>query len=551
MHPRNPSTHLLAILLALVAGFLVSPSPASAQAPASPCAADLTDDGVVDAADLGEVLNAWGPCGKSCSADIDGDGVVAGEDMAVVLNAWGFVCPRITRIGPVSGPPFGGNTVTITGTNLGGVTEVWIGGQQANKVVPVDEHTVTAIVPPSQPAGSTGPRTVTLVTDSGESSLANGYTYALLGAGAPPIVGGVAPQSVHVSGGDAIQIVGQNFGGATAVKIDGVAAAFTVVDDGTITATAPAHARGGMFNVAVTTPAGTYTKVGAIAYWQAPSWPCTVLEIAPDPAVVYDPALRTAILRTGRPWRITESAVGIEMVLIPNGTFWMGCTISSDMTDCPDGEIPNHSVTLTKAFYLGRYEVTQAQWTAVTGSNPSEFTSATPEVPAAQVPNRPVEYMTWLDIVNDFQPGTGLRLPTEAEWEYAYRAGTTTAYHGWAAMPQGFTDVSVIGNIAWSLTNANGQTHPVGQLQPNGFGVYDMSGNVAEWCADFYKDNYYEQSPSTDPPGPSSGGLFPRRVVRGGAWMGSANSLRASLRLYGTPGEIVIFTVGFRVARTP
>jgi len=102
-----------------------------------------------------------------------------------------------------------------------------------------------------------------------------------------------------------------------------------------------------MFDVVVTTPAGTYTSVGGIAYWQAPPWPCTVLEAAPDPAVVYDPALRTAILKTGLPWRIRESAVGIEMVLIPNGTFWMGCTISSDMTVCPSDELPNHWVTLT------------------------------------------------------------------------------------------------------------------------------------------------------------------------------------------------------------
>ena len=164
MHPRNPSTHLLSILLALVASFLVSPSSAHAQAP---CASDLTDDGVVDAADLGEVLNAWGPCGKSCSADIDGDGAVTGEDMAAVLNSWGMACPRVTGISPVAGPPFGGNTVTITGTHLGGVTEVRIGDQLAHKVALVDENTVTAVVPSSQPAGSTGPRLLTLVTDGG------------------------------------------------------------------------------------------------------------------------------------------------------------------------------------------------------------------------------------------------------------------------------------------------------------------------------------------------------------------------------------------------
>jgi formylglycine-generating enzyme required for sulfatase activity len=274
-----------------------------------------------------------------------------------------------------------------------------------------------------------------------------------------------------------------------------------------------------------------------------------VIEVQPDPAVVYDPALRTAILKTGRPWRIRESAVGIEMLLIPNGTFWMGCTISSDMTNCPGDETPNHWVTLTKPFYIGRYEVMQHEWQTRTGSNPSHFTSATAQVPADQVPNRPVESVSWLDIVNDFQPGTGLRLPTEAEWEYACRAGTTQAYHGWAAMPQGFTDVSVIGNIAWSATNANNQTHPVGQLQPNGFGLYDMSGNVAEWCADFNDGNYYSRSPSVDPPGGNSG-LLDRRVLRGGPSTNIAYLLRSSFRDGLTPGSRYIIN-GFRVARTP
>ncbi|MEY3160561.1 MAG: hypothetical protein RIT25_552, partial [Planctomycetota bacterium] len=256
-----------------------------------------------------------------------------------------------------------------------------------------------------------------------------------------------------------------------------------------------------------------------------------------------------AILRTGLPWRITESAVGIEMLLIPNGTFWMGCTISSDMTSCPGDETPNHWVTLTRPFYLGRYEVTQAQWTARTGYNPSQGNYATSTVPWSQVPNRPVDSVYWNDIVNDFQPGTGLRLPTEAEWEYACRAGTTQAYHGWAAMPQGFTDVSLLGNIAWCQLNAR-WTYPVGQLQPNGFGLYDMSGNVWEQCADAYDSNYYSYSPSVDPPGGTSGFLNNRRVKRGGDYYNASKYLRSSYRYYPT-GDIVYAYHGFRVARTP
>jgi formylglycine-generating enzyme required for sulfatase activity len=355
--------------------------------------------------------------------------------------------------------------------------------------------------------------------------------------------------AVPAAGGTTVTITGANLSGATAVMIAGISSGFTVMSDTLITATAPAHAPGGMFDVAVTTPAGTYPAVGAIAYWQAPAWPCTVLEVAPDPAVVYNPTLRTAILRTGLPWRITESALGIEMVLIPNGTFWMGCSASNQYA-CFSDETPNHWVTLTQPFYLGRYEVTQAQWKARTGSNPSNFQNASAQVPADQVPNRPVDYVSWNAIVNDFQPGTGLRLPTEAEWEWACRAGTTTAFHGWPAQPNGTNDDTTLGNIAWYDTNANSQTHPVGQLQPNGFGLYDMSGNVWEWLADAYDSNYYSHSPSVDPPGGTSGFLNNERVLRGGSWYNVTGGARSSCRDKHAPG-ITYNNYGFRVARTP
>jgi formylglycine-generating enzyme required for sulfatase activity len=332
--------------------------------------------------------------------------------------------------------------------------------------------------------------------------------------------------------------------GATLVTIAGTSADFTVVSDTQITATAPAHASGGMFNVTVTTPGGTALSIQSIAFWQVPPWPCTVIEVEPDPAVVYDLTLRNAILRTGFPWRITESAVGIEMLLIPNGTFLMGCSASLDY-GCWPGESPNHWVTLTKPFYLGRYEVTQAQWQARTGSNPSHF------VPPnySDEPTRPVEMVSWNNIVNDFQPGTGLRLPTEAEWEYACRAGTTTAFHGYAAMPGGFDDDSLAGNIAWYDANAGITTHPVGQKAANGFGLHDMAGNVQEWCADRYDDNYYSNSPAVDPPGPSSGS---NRVFRGRSWYDwvPSDNPRSSFRVNGSPGVLHDLN-GFRVARTP
>ncbi|MFZ9881464.1 MAG: formylglycine-generating enzyme family protein, partial [Phycisphaerales bacterium] len=354
---------------------------------------------------------------------------------------------------------------------------------------------------------------------------------------------------------------------------DGVAVTFSLTDATQILAYPPAHARGGMFDVAVTTPAGTYTSVGAIAYWQAPSWPCTVLEASPDPAVVYDAALRTAILTTGFPWRITESAVGIEMVLIPNGTYDMGCS-ASNTDGCQNQESPIHSVTLTKPFYLGRYEVMQQEWQRRTGSNPAYFQGPAQsswfeqglQVPPywdpSQAPNCPIENISWDDIVNDFQPGTGLRLPTEAEWEYAYRAGLRTAYHGWSAQPGGTSDSSLVGDFAWyggcysspsSCGNSGYHTNAVGQKAANGFGLHDMSGNVAEYYADCYDENYYQSSPSVNPPGTCcTCGINndSNRSWRGGSYYDTPDDLRASFR-YGYHGSGTKSTdVGFRVART-
>ena len=282
MHPRNRSTHLLSILLALVAGFLLSPSYAHAQMPASPCAADITGDRVVNAADLAELLGEWGQSGKGLAADIDGSGVVDGQDLSVVLGAWDTTCPEITGVSPSAGPPFGGHTITVTGRHLGGATELWIGDRMAHKLAVVDDGTLTAVVPASTPVGSTGARLLTVVTDSGESSLESGYTYVSLGSPSPPAISTPSlssPITVPAAGGATVTITGWGFTGATAVAIDGIASGFTVVSDTQITAIAPAHAPGGMFGVTVTTPGGTALSNQSIAFWQVPPWPCTVLEV--------------------------------------------------------------------------------------------------------------------------------------------------------------------------------------------------------------------------------------------------------------------------------
>lgn len=268
-----------------------------------------------------------------------------------------------------------------------------------------------------------------------------------------------------------------------------------------------------------------------------PSW-AALLQAQPDPAVVKDPALRAAIEAAGLAWRVRDTATQIEMLLVPPGTFQMGCIMGSNQSGCPAGELPVHQVTLTNAFYLGRYEVTQAQWTARMGSNPSNFKSASMQVPSTQVPSRPVEQVSWL-AVQGFLGATGMRLPTEAEWEFACRAGTQTPFHN------GSTDVGTVGVIAWYFANSSGQTRPVGGKAANAFGFHDMVGNVEEWVNDWYAG--YSAAAQTNPTGPAGG---EDRMIRGGSWLSGTGGQSSSLRFGRLPG-FWNDRLGFRVARNP
>jgi formylglycine-generating enzyme required for sulfatase activity len=147
-------------------------------------------------------------------------------------------------------------------------------------------------------------------------------------------------------------------------------------------------------------------------------------------------------------------------------------------------------------------------------------------------------------MIQDFLSATGLRLPTEAEWEYACRAGTTTAFHSMPGFPNGTNNDAQVGNIAWFTLNELNTTRPVGGKAANALGLHDMSGNVAEWVNDRYSDNYYASSPSTDPPGPATGSA---RVLRGGSWAGTSDDLRSSNRGSTTP-NLAYENLGFRVA---
>ena len=259
-----------------------------------------------------------------------------------------------------------------------------------------------------------------------------------------------------------------------------------------------------------------------------PAW-ATVLEWCPDPAVVTNATLRAAISAMGLPWHVRDNASNIEMRLVPPGTFMMGKSPGDPAAQ--SDESPQHQVTLTSAFYMGRTEVTQAQWLAEMGSNPSSFVAAN-GYPGSM--DRPVESVPW-NTIQPFLTQNGLRLPTEAEWEYACRAGTTTPRYG------------VLNDIAWNGGNNNPYgTKPVATKFPNAFGLYDTLGNVWEWNQDWYGS--YSAAAVTNPTGPASGSY---RLLRGGAWSSGPSVCRASQRNHLYPPLSANRSIGLRVARTP
>jgi formylglycine-generating enzyme required for sulfatase activity len=286
-----------------------------------------------------------------------------------------------------------------------------------------------------------------------------------------------------------------------------------------------------------------------LAAWGAcgvtvPNW-ATLLEAAPDASIVTNPDLRAAIAQSGYAWRVRDAQTGMEMVLVPAGGFTMGCPDDAPVACYPD-ERPAHDVTLSFPFYMARHEVTQAQWVAMMGSNPSFFQPPSYPGPA----ERPVEWVSWSDI-QAFLSLTGMRLPTEAQWEYAYRAGTVTMYHGVPGQPEGSDNPAMLDSIAWWAGNHGAPGTPaygtkaVGLKLANGFGLFDMSGNVWEWVRDWHAESYDATSPAIDPQGPVSG---TRRVLRGGGCGYNADSCRSSVRGEVTPG-FRHGMIGFRTVR--
>ena len=217
----------------------------------------------------------------------------------------------------------------------------------------------------------------------------------------------------------------------------------------------------------------------------------------------------------------------IEMIFVKGGSFIMGCTPEQG-NDCFPDEEPAHEVTVSN-FYIAKYEVTQELWVAVMGANPSHFKGA----------KLPVENVSWSDVqefirkLNELT-GKEYRLPTEAEWEFAASGGKKNT-------GKKYSGRNVVNNVAWYTKNSRNKTHAVGLKIPNELGIYDMSGNVWEWCSDWYAG--YSSEPQTNPKGAAKGDY---RVIRGGSYNNFAKHVRVTTR--GSTLDARYYNIGFRLA---
>ncbi len=259
--------------------------------------------------------------------------------------------------------------------------------------------------------------------------------------------------------------------------------------------------------------------------------------------------------------KVFTNSIGMEFVLMPAGSFMMGTetpncpqddpfTERNEFNDCmrvfDKDEIPQHKVVISQAFYMGKYEVTQEEWVKIMGDNSAHFKN---EKVGGNSRRHPIEEVSWADAqvfitrLND-KEGKRYRLPTEAEWEYACRAGTTTVFN-------------TGDNLTTEQANYDGEfpyknypkgkdsekTTPVGSYRPNAWGLYDMHGNVWEFCQDWYDQKYYAKSPSTNPQGPSTGSS---RILRGGGWYLGGRDCRSANRRPARLSERDL-NIGFRI----
>jgi formylglycine-generating enzyme required for sulfatase activity len=273
----------------------------------------------------------------------------------------------------------------------------------------------------------------------------------------------------------------------------------------------------------------------------ASAWRC--LEFLQLPASPYLWADKSVPATGRRFYRAALFTAPTNMAFVPPGTFRMGSPVNE--TDRFANEGPQTAVTISRGFWMGEYEVAQGEYQALIGSNPSHFTGD---------PNRPVEQVTWVEATNycaaltqqeraaeRIATNSVYRLPTEAEWEYACRGWTSDRRFSYGDDP-GYTNLT---NYAWYSDNSGSTTHPVGQKLPNPWGLYDMHGNIYQWCQDWV--GAYPGGVALDPQGPATGTM---RVYRGGCWVSGGDDCRSAFRYYSIPDGRSLY-VGFRVVLAP
>ena len=255
-----------------------------------------------------------------------------------------------------------------------------------------------------------------------------------------------------------------------------------------------------------------------------------VLDQSPDPEVVKSADFRDRMVETELPWRVRDQRTGIEMLLVPPGKFEMGASIGDEVAG--ENEKPMHSVTLKKAFYLGRSLVNQSEWVNIVG-----------DLGKIRVDNPTHALWAWAGAFQRFCKVSQLRLPTEAEWEYACRGGDARPRYG------------DLDQIAWCGSLDRFETHPLRDKLPNALGFYDMIGNGWQLCADWYGERYYRRCKNgvKDPKGPK----LPKEshnlqgVARGGLWFAGSEICRASYRRRLDLNDVKRSTTCARVARDP
>ena len=275
----------------------------------------------------------------------------------------------------------------------------------------------------------------------------------------------------------------------------------------------------------------------------------TLLLVTLVAAIIVIPTL-TAPVPGKKPVKEFTNSIGMKLVRIEPGTFKMG-SFAAEKDD--RGDSRPHHVDITKAFHIGVYTVTQAEYEKVMGNNPSYFSvtgKGKDKVKGLDTSKFPVECVNWKDaskfcekfsgLAKEKEAGRKYRLPTEAEWEYACRAGTRTRYHSG-------DDKEDLNNVGWYSANSGDRTHTVGKKKPNAWGLYDMHGNVYQWCSDWYGKDYYDRSNKKDPQGPKSGEV---RIMRGGCWNVYHGFSEVSMRVYHDPDDR-IQVIGFRVVCVP